>query len=155
MVALERQGAACWPVPLLLIGGCGSMGLEYQGDLLGPVLTLSPAGDLNFPDTSPEGGAAVESLLMSSDGDEAVSLIDIYIDESSSVAFWVRDDLPVPMRLEPGDSFELLVNFEPYAVGQFSGTLVIDQDNNGERHLVERGLAGAGCADADFDGACD
>ena len=52
-------------------------------------------------------------------------------------------------------SFELLVNFEPYAVGQFSGTLVIDQDNNGERHLVERGLAGAGCADADFDGACD
>jgi hypothetical protein len=145
------------PAALLLgaVAGCGSMGLEYSGDLLGPVLTLDPAGDLYFPDTSPEAESAVLTLTLGSAGDEAVSLVDVYVDENSSVAFWLRDDLPVPLRLEPGDSFQVDVHFSPYAVGQFSGTLVIDQDNQGTRALIERGLSGAGCVDDNLDGACD
>ena len=67
----------------------------------------------------------------------------------------VRAYLPLPLRLEPGLEFPVELRFTPYAVGTFSGELVVlYDDGTAEGESVRIPISGQGCDDPDETGSC-
>ena len=138
-----------------LSAGCGTMGLEAV-DMVdwGPVLEIDPTGDIAFARQSPEAPPSTEELILCSAGVTPVSIIDVYLDEYTSEAFYTRDDLPLPIRLAPDEEYPVDLHFAPYAVGQFSGSFLVVLDLEGEETVLTRKVTGAGCDDPNRDGEC-
>ena len=63
----------------------------------------------------------------------------------SPLAFSIRADLPLPMKLPPGESFPVELIFEPDQVGAYNGWVMITVEaKDGTRELSRR-LIGQGC----------
>ncbi len=141
------------PIAVLLVAGCDRMGLEpYYADTGGAsgiVLDIEPEGTVTFDPRSPESPPAHQDVTLRSVGTEDVPVIDIYLDDLTSRAFSIGDDLPLPRKIPPGNEYPVTVSFQPYAVAEFTGTLVIEVDNHGTLEQYTRDLVGKGCpADA-------
>ncbi len=138
--------------------GCGTVGLEAfdTGGEGSPLLGVDPDGDLSFGRVSPaKEKSAVEEVLLYSAGDTTLAIVDVYLNESSSGAYTVRNDLPLPLLLQPGGEFPVEVRFAPFAVGSFSGELVVLFDNGTEEGESARiPIVGQGCEDPDQTGSC-
>jgi hypothetical protein len=142
------------PIASLLVG-CGTLGLDYASlDDMQAQLDIVPGGQITFESTSSEAKSAIEEVLFASIGELPVNLIDIYLDDTSSQAFNLPDDLPLPLRLEPGDDYPVEMTFSPYGVGQYSGNLTVVLDVDGEPLVTTRRVVGSGCSDEDGDGTC-
>lgn len=145
---------------LLATTACGSPGLEPmidQSQLTAPpgVLHVDPAGAYEFGDVSPEAGRQRGQLLLWIDGGTPVRVTDIYLDGTTSSAYSLPSELPVPVELQPGDAADLGVFFKPYAAGSFFGDVVFVMVEDGEERELTLALEGQGCVDADSDGVCD
>jgi hypothetical protein len=146
--------------PLLIIAtmGCADMGLSrFDSGVAGiPELGVAPEGDLQFGRVSPSiPKSALQELTLYSAGDATLAIVDVYLDDSSSGAYSVRSDLPLPLRLEPGREFPLEVRFVPFAVGTFAAELVVlfdDGTAEGESYRIP--IKGEGCQDAEQTGTC-
>ncbi len=155
-MAPQHRTALATTIVAALASGCGTMGLAYDDyDGLGAYLEVDPLDDIDFDKRSPEAKPDSREVLLYSAGDMSVAIIDVFLDETTSSAFWLRDDLPLPIQLEPGEEYPLEIWFEPYAVGQFSGQLDVVLDQQGEEQWVTRPLLGRGCADVNSDLECD
>ena len=130
----------------LYTSACEDVGLaEYNYETDGALLSIDPLGDVEFARTDPEETGAYEEVLLWAAGDEVVPIIDVFLEDYSSSAFDIRGDLPLPLLLEPGAEFPVEVTFEPYAVGQFTGAIVVQVDVEGEVVELSRRLVGQGC----------
>ena len=131
---------------MLLLAGCDEVGLDTLGsDLIGPVLEVVPEGDIAFGGAAYNGGSATETLDLHSAGDEDLIIIDVYFDEETPLAFGIRADLPLPIKLPPGEMFPVELIFEPEEVGAYNGWVMITVDaEDGTRELSRR-LMGQGC----------
>ena len=78
----------------------------------------------------------------------------VYLADDTSQAFSISDTLPLPLSLEPGAAFPVNVSFDPSAVGQYTGYMVVVVDDGYGEMEVERAVTGRGCADYDDDGVC-
>jgi len=138
--------------------GCGDIGLvRFDSGGIGlSELGVDPEGDLRFGRVSPSiSKSALEQLVLYSAGDNTLAIVDVYLDESTSGAYSVRDDLPLPIRLEPGREFPVEIRFSPFAVGTFAGELVVLYDNGtAEGESVRVPIRGEGCQDPDETGGC-
>jgi hypothetical protein len=147
-------------IPLLIAMtiGCGDMGLaQFDSGALGqPALGVDPEGDIRFGRVSPSiPKSALEEVVLYSAGDSTLAIVDVYLDESSSGAYALRDDLPLPLRLEPGREFPVELRFAPYAQGNFAGELVVlFDDGTAEGESVRIPVHGEGCSDPDETGSC-
>lgn len=145
---------------LLVATACGSPGLETTVDtfaLEAPagVLRVEPAGLYDFGQLSPEAPRARGELLMWTEGGTPVRITELYLDGSTSAAFTLPDELPLPVELAPGDQAVIGVYFEPYAAGQYFGDLVVVMVEEGEERELTLALQGEGCVDGDVDAQCD
>jgi len=138
--------------PALLVG-CEDVGLVAYNDTGDAAVSaeqrmeVSPADAIDFGMVSTTGSSSVEELVLTNTGTSVLPVIDVYMDEFTSQAYYIGDDLPLPLRLQPGAAFTLDVYFKPYAVGEFSGGLVIEVEDAQELAKVERDLKGLGCED--------
>jgi len=139
-------------VPALLVG-CEDVGLTAYndtGDLAVSAeerMDVSPAEAIDFGMVATNGNSSVEELVLTNTGTTVLPLIDVYMDEFTSQAYYIGDDLPLPLRLQPGAAFTLDVYFKPYAVGEFSGGLILEVEDAEGLAVVERDLKGLGCED--------
>lgn len=147
--------------PLVLAIGCTNMGLvalapeAADTGLHGAVLGIEPPGDIGFGNVSYLGDGARKEVVLYAAGDEMVAVLDVRLDDGTSSAFSIRDDLPLPMRIKPGHEFPVTVTFAPQHGGQFEGHLVVEVDNGTPDGLdVKRRLLGVGCDPEHTDGSC-
>jgi|GEM_PF-3101006 len=149
-----------FPLFMLFIAaiGCGPLGLERMdtGASGAAELGVEPEGNVRFGKVSPSTEkSVVEEILLYSAGNGTLAIVDVYLDDSSSGAYSMRGDLPLPVRLTPGSEFPVQVRFSPYAVGTFSGELVVlFDDGTEEGESVRISIVGEGCADPDETGSC-
>jgi len=138
--------------------GCGTVGLQPfdTGGVGTAALGMEPSGDLRFGRVSPAISKSVlEELLLYSAGDTTLAIVDVYLDESTSGAFSMRNDLPLPLRLEPGREFPVELRFAPFAVGSYAGELVVlVDDGTPEGEQVRIDISGQGCEDPEETGNC-
>ena len=132
--------------------GCGEMGLvSYDDDTGGALLAgnermaIAPADSVDFGRVQLDSSVGIQELVLTNTSSANLPLIDVYMDEFTSQAYYLSDDLPLPLRLKPGAAFTLELFFEPFAVGEFTGNVVLELDDGGEMLLAERGLRGLGC----------
>ena len=150
--SLRRYLCAAALAPALLVG-CEDVGLVAYNDTGDAAVSaeqrmeVSPADAIDFGMVSTTGSSSVEELVLTNTGTSVLPVIDVYMDEFTSQAYYIGDDLPLPLRLQPGAAFSLDVYFKPYAVGEFSGGLVIEVEDAQELAKVERDLKGLGCED--------
>ena len=138
--------------------GCADVGLSRfdSGVPASAELGVDPDGEVLFGRVSPAiDKSALEEVVLYSAGGSTLAIVDVYLDESSSGAYSMRDDLPLPLRLAPGLEFPVELRFTPYAVGTFSGELVVLFDNGTpEGESVRIPITGEGCEDPDETGSC-
>lgn len=134
------------PIAVLLLVGCDDVGLDTLSvDLVGPVLEVVPEGDIAFGGAAFNGGSATASLDLHSTGDEDLVIMGVDFDDETPLAFSIRADLPLPMKLPPGESFPVELVFEPDQVGAYNGWVMITVEaKDGTRELSRR-LIGQGC----------
>lgn len=136
---------------VIVLAACSNLGLDaFSVDTgsgtEGSVLEIVPTGEVDFGSMSPDSPSAFQDITLKSTGDQQVAIIDVYLDEMTSQAFQLTsDDLPLPIRLQPGKDFPVTVSFSPYAVGQFTGTFVVETDDGGDLLEQTRPLLGDGC----------
>lgn len=140
---------------------CGSPGLESiaDPDFYDPqpgVLRIDPSVRYDFGAISPEGPRARGDIRVWVEGDDPVRIVEMYLDDTTSLAFSLSEATFFPLLLEPGDEAIIGVYFEPYAVGDYFGdaVFVTTEDDGGEFELSVE-LLGAGCVDTDGNGHCD
>ena len=140
---------------VVLLAGCDEVGLDTLGsDLVGPILEVVPEGDIAFGGASYNGGSASETLDLYSTGDEDLVIMDVYFDDETPLAFSIRADLPLPLKLPPGETFPVDLLFEPDQVGSYNGWVMITVEaKDGTRELSRR-LLGQGCDPQYADGEC-
>lgn len=142
-------GAALLPL-VLLSAGCGSVGLDPNMVFDGKGMAIvAPDGMVEFADR-PVGQGASEDFSIDSVGDIPITIEDAWVEVSDPNVFFVGA-LPFPKRLDPGESFEFQVNFEPQQSGIFYGTLIVTMDDGS---TLERNVTGTGCGDDNHDGEC-
>lgn len=141
---------------LLAAPGCADSGLY-------PLAVYTSADGLAAVEVAPNGvsfglaapGAEVtEKVFITSAGSERVLIESAYLDQWSDGAFVVADKR-LPKMVQPGESFELMVTFQPAAQGEFTGTIVVEASAEGEPMSLEVDVGGLGCTDDDHDGTCE
>ncbi|MCK6505404.1 hypothetical protein L6R53_18730 [Myxococcota bacterium] len=147
-------------LPLLAAAACGSPGLETTVDtsaLDAPpgILRVEPAGLYDFGRLSPEAPRARGELRLWVEGGTPVRVTELHLDGSSSSAFTLPDELPLPVELGPGEEALLGVYFEPFAAGQYFGDVVVVMVEEGQERELTLALQGEGCVDVDADEVCD
>ena len=145
---------------LLTLSACGSPGLESTVDTLtldAPpgTLHIQPAGLYDCGRLSPEAPRERGELLMTIDGGTPVRVTGLYLDATTSSAFTLPEELPLPVELGPGDEAVVGLYFEPYAAGEYFGDVVVVMVEDGQERELTLALEGEGCPDADADGTCD
>lgn len=139
----------------LFAAGCGQVGLEplvlTSSD---GVLEIDHSGGIAFGNVSPAADPVTEEVQLLAAGDFTIRVTGVYLDDDTSQAFSISDTLPLPLSLEPGAAFPVNVSFDPSAVGQYTGYMVVVVDDGYGEMEVERAVTGRGCADYDDDGVC-
>lgn len=146
-------------VPLLGVGACGGVGLtDYETGGSTVELVVVPKGTTDFGEVSPYGDPVVETFTMSTKGDERTSIVDVYLDGTTSTAFSLAaSSLTYPRPLQAGTSLAVDVEFLPNAPTSYTGTLVIEYESDAAGTVTEvrRMLIGEKCSDSNLDGHCD
>ncbi|RME26711.1 MAG: hypothetical protein D6798_06130 [Deltaproteobacteria bacterium] len=147
-------------VAVVCVAGCGTPGLTTTADpsYYDPEpgsLHLDPSGLYNFGRLSPFGDAAMGEVRVYAEGDEPVELADLYLDDSTSLAFEIVSDIRLPLVLQPGDDAIVKLSFAPYAVGEYFGRFVVVGVNDHDERSLDLELSGRGCEDLDEDARCD
>ena len=138
---------------LSLLGACEDTGLQAYNDsgssgASGSIeerLSLTPVGKVEFGRVATDGSSTSQELVLTNVGSSQLPLIDVYMDEFTASAFYLPDELPLPLMLKPGAAFTLKVFFKPYAVSEFKGTVILELDDGTEVFQAERDLLGFGC----------
>jgi alkyl hydroperoxide reductase subunit AhpC len=141
-------------VPItLLLAGCGDFGLLMTMDTGtgdGPFM-FDPEGQAEFGRASPNGRNVEMDVTIACVSDQEAYVADAWVESNTQGVFTTNDDLPFPMRLDPGRGVTVKLKFLPNAQGNFRGTFVVE-DNLG--NLTTLPLVGTGCSDGDRDGDC-
>ena len=127
--------------------GCGSVGLDVMDTGgMGSILGVDPAGQIDFGEHSTDAAKSVrKDVVLWVDGNEPLAVVDVFLDESSDVSFWVSSSLPLPIRLKPDRQFPVEVRFQPDDTGTQRGELVIlIDDGTQEGAYIRRPLVGEG-----------
>lgn len=133
-------------IAVLLLTGCDDVGLDTLGaELVGPVLEVVPEGDIAFGGAAFNGGSATTSLELHSTGDEDLVVLDVTFDEETPLAFSIRADLPLPLKLPPGELFPVEIFFEPDEIGAYNGWVTVTVEGQDGTREVNRRLIGQGC----------
>ncbi len=140
--------------------GCGSPGLTTTADpsYYDPQpgsLHLDPTGLYDFGRLSPSADVREGEVLIIAEGDQPVELADLYLDDSTSLAFEIVSDIRLPLVLEPGDDAVVKLSFAPYAVGEYFGNMVVIGTTDTDERTLDLELSGLGCEDLDQDTRCD
>lgn len=144
---------------LALSTACGGVGLTRfdSGQSDSMKLGVDPEGEIRFGQVSAAlNKSVVEEVVLYSAGSTTLTIIDVYLDESSSSAYSIGGSLPLPVRLEPGRDFPLQLRFRPDEAGSHSAGLVIlieDGSETGESTRIE--VVGQGCEDPSGSGSCE
>ena len=141
---------------LMMLTGCDDVGLDpHAAALIGPILEVAPAGDIAFGGASFEGGSSTQMLSLLSTGDKDLVVLDVYYDEETPLAFSMDNDLPLPLKLPPGEEFPVMLRFTPEEIGSFNGwVLVVVEAADGSERELSRRVIGQGC-DPDYaEGEC-
>ena len=144
----------------LMTMGCGTMGLSSYDTAVGAediTLGVDPRGNIEFGRVSPsKSKSELQDVVLYAQGEGMLNIVDVYLSDSSSTSFSMRQNLPLPMRMEDGEEFPVQVRFLPSTVGMFTGELVILLDDGSpEGDEVYLPLSGKGCEDPGETGACD
>jgi hypothetical protein len=153
LLTRDRGGVLVSLLLALSAIGCGTFGLEatVAGDA--PWLMVTPDVDLVFGETSPAAKSGRQQMSIEVEGDAPVYVTDAWIESSDEDVFRISGGtLPFPRLLQPGTVMPVEIKFKPTAAGEFRGTFVVTTETG---VVVERGLFGTGCADANDDGKCD
>ena len=142
LASLALLGAACTDVGLEAFNDSGVIA---DTGSVGERLEVVPQNGLDFGRVDTQGNSVAEEVVITNTSSGKLPIIDIYMDEFTSQAYWLPDELPLPILLNPGGAFTVDVYFKPYAVGEFTGTVVVEVDDKGELLTVERDLKGLGC----------
>jgi hypothetical protein len=141
-----------------LIGGCGSMGLDITdtGDTPLALLGVDPMGDIDFGRVSPaKPKSALQDVVLYAQGEGTLAIVDVYLSNVTSEAFTMRNNLPLPIRLDADGEFPVQVRFLPYAAGAYAGEMVVlVDDGSAEGEEIFLPLTGRGCDDPDETGYC-
>jgi len=142
----------------LLIGGCGTMGLGVMdtGEVSVASLGVDPMGDIDFGRVSPaKPKSELQDVVLYADGEGTLVIVDVYLGSATSDAFSMRQDLPLPIRLEDNGEFPVQVRFMPFATGAYAGELIVLMDNGTpEGEEIYLNITGRGCDDPSETGAC-
>ncbi len=139
--------------------GCGTVGLSSYDTAISAddiSLGVDPRGNIEFGQVSPaKSKSEIQDIVLYAQGEGLLNIVDVYLSDASSSSFTMRQNLPLPMRMEEGSEFPVQVRFLPVATGMFSGELVILlDDGSAEGDEVYLPLSGKGCDDPDETGAC-
>ena len=145
---------------LLAAAACGSPGLEpvideFAANAPPGILHVDPVGAYDFGRLSPEAPRVRGELMLWMEGGTPVRVTDLHLDGTTSSAFSLPAELPLPVELQPGDEALVGVFFEPYAAGSYFGDVVVVMVEDGEERELTVALEGEGCPDSDADGVCD
>jgi hypothetical protein len=137
---------------VLFLIACGGF-TEWNDDVvIGPMVELDREGEVLF-EWTPYGSTSWTDIELRSTGDSPVFVVELSLDGIQADHFTLPDELPVPLRLAPQESFPFQVGFQPAAIGQFTADLwIVTGDDTPDLTLR---LVGNGCEDWDDDGACD
>jgi len=113
--------------------------------ILGPIAQLS-ANSLSFGSLSVGQSSTAQTLTITSDGGQALSLNTLTITGANSGDFSETDTCHVPTVLQPGNSCSVLVSFAPSAVGNRSAALTITDNASPTTESVQ--LTGTGLTPA-------
>jgi hypothetical protein len=141
----------------LSLSGCGAYGLQvFDTGGASSTLGIDPMGEIEFGEHSPALEKSVrKEVVLWVDGAVPLAIVDAYLEGSSSDAFSISDELPLPIRLQPGGDFPLQLRFAPHATGTYRGELVIlIDDGTEEGAYIHRSIHGTGCDDPALSGDC-
>jgi hypothetical protein len=113
--------------------------------VVGPVALLS-ATSLSFGSLSVGQTSGAQTLTITSNGGQALSLNTLAIAGANSGDFTETDTCHVPTALQPGKSCSVLISFAPSAVGNRSATVTITDNASPSTESVP--LSGIGLAPA-------
>lgn len=164
MTAIRTALIASLLASLGVVSGCQETGLEPYADsgvssAAGNIedrMELTPIGTVEFGRVATDGTSSSQEVILTNVGSQQLPVIDVYMDEFTASAFFLPDELPLPLMLKPGASFTLDVYFKPYAVSEFTGTVIIELDDGDEVYQASRALLGFGCEEgqAPANGGC-
>ncbi len=136
---------------LLLLPGCGQMGLEYAAENTAE-LALEPLEGWDFGELLPEHEAGVHNFsLRSAEAERGTYVEDAWLDGDTG-AFVIAREPELPAVIEAGKHASIVVRFRPEKSGSFRAQLKA-VDGNGARYRVE--LLGQGCRNNDGNRRCD
>ena len=135
------------------VAGCGEFGIEIPSDTAAvSVLTVTPL-TLNFK-AEPGGDSPIKTFVLSSNGDEAVFVEDIYLIGQYAKRFHV-DGFEPPFRITAEGSREIELGFDaPNSEGVYNAVLMIEPSGE-ESPKISRSIFGTSCWDRNQDKQCD
>ena len=136
---------------LVLLGGCGRMGLEYAEENAAG-LSMEPSTGWDFGELLPEYSAAVHNFSLRSDEEERGTYVEDAWLEGDTGAFTIAREPALPDIIDPGRHMTVVVRFSPEKSGSFHAQLKA-LDGTGRRYRRE--LYGRGCRNNDGNRRCD
>ena len=140
-------------MPLLLVAGCGSFGLQSI-ELVAEEghIGATPTYELDFGKAVVGGDPKEDTItLKCNDDDDNVTITDVWL-EGGNGAFDIGSRARFPRTLRPRQTYDVDLFFEPGARGSFSGTFLAVTEGG---VTLERKLSGEGCRDNNGDDRCD
>ena len=131
-----------------LFTGCGTVGLAPSDTGAAPSsIEIDPYGEIDFGEHSINAAKSARmDITLFVQGESPVGILDIVLDGTDADLFILPQDLPVPMRLQPGIDFPLSLRFSPEDAGTFLGEFkVIIDDGTPDGALIQRPVMGEGC----------
>lgn len=131
--------SSAWIV--LSVTACAPVGLEQLNgnDDVTSVPALTPDSTISFGEI-PAGDSSTRTLTVTPSGDTPISIRGVYFDDNTADAF-EREDLDLPIGLQPGEEAAISLYFYPDEIGTFNGYIVVF---DGERQLSRR-VVGFAC----------
>ncbi|MFH1469169.1 MAG: hypothetical protein ABIO70_32575 [Pseudomonadota bacterium] len=151
---LPRPAHASFPFLALSLTGCGLWYLEQVADPAdATVVDIQPPDELSFGPVSPAGSPVTLEATVSAEGGGRIALESVLLSPDGDGAFTLADD-PSPCVVEGEQSAVVEVRFHPDAVGTYIGRLTFLASVGGNDVELTRRLSGTGCNDPDHDGIC-
>ena len=132
----------------MLSVGCGTMGLSPSDTGAGASsIEIDPYGEIDFGEHNINASKSARmDITLFVQGDRPVGILDIVLDGDDADLFILPEDLPVPMRLQPGIDFPFALRFSPEEAGSFRGEFkVMIDDGTPDGSFIQRPVMGEGC----------
>ena len=117
-----------------------SYGATSDGGGFDSDLSIDPTGEVDFGILVLDSGLQQAEMVLWSAGESPVVILDVFLDGGSGSGFYVNDDLPLPLTLEPEAEFPVKVFFDPAQLGDFTDLFVVEVDRLGETVTRTRGV---------------